>query len=163
MNQSIVNAYRKLRTVHTAMGANGRPHLYRVPAEHALREAHIRAEWREWEGRGLVRMRVEPDYIAHYDDLAGDSFNFKVNPDIPAFRLERMEEEFKERISRDGVWGIISEWFNGTEWQHADSCWGFVGDDWQDSGYDVDAMAQAISAAKAHYDEPAQRLDSVTR
>jgi len=23
-------------------------------------------------------------------------------------------------------------------WDHMDSCWGFVGDDWKDSGYDID-------------------------
>lgn len=93
-----------------------------------------------------VRLRIEPDEIVSLDDLAGDTFDPKANPDIPKARMDREREAFIETVNRDGVWGVIAEYWNGEKWVHADSCWGFVGDDWQDSGYDVDAMEAALEA-----------------
>ena len=52
----------------------------------------------------------------------------------------------QERASRDGVFGIIGEWFDGEKWQEADAVWGFIGDDWRDSGHDVDIMQTTLEA-----------------
>jgi hypothetical protein len=46
------------------------------------------------------------------------------------------------------VWGIIGEYFDGEKWQHADSCFGFVGEDWKYSGYDTDIMQVTLNAIK---------------
>jgi hypothetical protein len=77
-----------------------------------------------------------------------EAFNPKANPDIHPDRLERERKAEVERVERDGVWGVVGEFFDGEEWQHADSCFGFIGDDWKDSGYDVDIMASTLRQAK---------------
>ena len=51
-------------------------------------------------------------------------------------------------MNRQGVWGIVGEYFDGEVWQHADSCFGFVGDDWKNSGYDTDIMQATLDAAR---------------
>ena len=72
----------------------------------------------------------------------------EVNPEIPESRLERERKEFLDKVNRDGVWGIIGEFFDGETWQHADSCFGFVGDDWKGRGYDVDIMRETLDSAR---------------
>ena len=123
-------------------------------AHWAIRHARVRLAWeeREWDefsapAIGQVRLRVEPDEDCYLDNLFGDTYNPEVNSDIPRSRLERKREAEIERINRDGVWGIIGEYFDGESWVHADSCWGFVGDDWKGSGYDVDIMASTLAEA----------------
>lgn len=113
---------------------------------YAVRKAQVNAHWDRKESAGLVRMTIEPDELCSYDDLAGDMFNPKANPDINPSLIAKQEKEFKDRIDRDGVWGIVTEYFDGEAWQQADSCWGFVGDDWKDSGYDIDAKEAALDA-----------------
>lgn len=50
-----------------------------------------------------------------------------------------------QRIERNGVSGIVAQVRTALgEWVDVDSCWGFVGDDWKDSGYDLDAMTAAL-------------------
>ena len=73
-----------------------------------------------------------------------------MNDDIPASRLERERQVEIERVNRDGVWGVIGEYWNGREWVHVDSCWGFIGDDWRESGYDADIMRSTLDAANAY-------------
>jgi len=97
--------------------------------------------------RGNVRLRVVPDEMCSLEDLEGDCFNPKANPDIPASKLQRDREEFIAKLNQEGVWGIIGEYFDGEVWQHADSCFGFVGDDWKNSGYDTDIMRATLDAA----------------
>ena len=132
-----------------------------VQARWALRNAKIRIEWDKKNGqvvsefeqsrdakRGDVRLRIVVDDCVDLDNLFGDTFNPQANPDIPESRLERERQAEIERVNRDGVWGVIGEYFDGEDWQHADSCFGFIGDDWKDSGYDTDAMASALEQAK---------------
>ena len=103
-------------------------------------------DWQQAENDGLVRLRIEPDELCDYDNLAGDSFNPEVNTDIQPHVLAREEREFIDKINRDGVWGIIiGEFWNGEEWIHADSVWGFVGDDWKDSGYDLNVKDATLA------------------
>ena len=128
-------------------------------ARWALSNARTRLEWDKHEvaeyscgkpidsKRGDVRLRVVPDELCSLDDLEGDCFNPKANPDIPTSRLERDRQEFIEKVNAEGVWGIIGEYFDGEAWQHADSCFEFVGDDWKHSGYDTDIMRETLDAA----------------
>jgi hypothetical protein len=126
----------------------------------ALSNARTRMEWEKHEvpeysngepidpKRGNVRLRVVPDETFSLVDLEGDCFNPKTNPDISPAKLERDRQEFITKVNREGVWGIIGEFFDGEAWQHADSCFGFVGDDWNYSGYDTDVMRAALIAAR---------------
>ena len=116
-------------------------------AREAMRAARIDDQWEDLENEGLVRLRGEPDEIARFDDLAGDTFNRKANPDIQESRMVREEAAFRERIARDGVWGLIGEYFDGEAWRHADSCWGFVGDDY--AGYDHEIKVETMCALNA--------------
>jgi len=130
-------------------------------ASWALSNALTRLEWDKHEvaeyssgepidpKRGNVRLRVVLDETCSLDDLEGDCFNPKANPDIPASRLQRDREQFIAKVNQEGVWGIIGEYFDGETWQHADSCFGFVGDDWKNSGYDTDIMRATLDKAKA--------------
>lgn len=76
-------------------------------------------------------------------------FNPKANPDVHPARLERDLQQFRDKVNRDGVWCVIGEYFDGEEWQHADSCFGFVGDDWKHFGYDTHIMRATLNAAKS--------------
>ena len=52
-----------------------------------------------------------------------------------------------QRIDRDGVYGVVAEYRDpDLGWTEADSCWGFVGDDWQEHCADVDFMDSAMRA-----------------
>jgi hypothetical protein len=95
-----------------------------------------------------VRLRIVADDCCDLENLLGDTYNPKVNTDIPESRLERERQQEIDRINRDGVWGVIGEYFDGEQWEHVDSCFGFVGQDWKDSGYDVDIMASTMDAAR---------------
>jgi hypothetical protein len=82
---------------------------------------------------------VEPD----------DDYDFSHLDDRECNTEEQANEE-RARISRLGTWGVIVEVRNPLSgedgpWEHIDSCWGFVGDDWQDSGYDTDFYNNAIN------------------
>lgn len=106
----------------------------------------------EFESRDDVRLQIIPDELCSMDDLKGDMFSPTVNTDIPRSRLEREEEEFEQRVKDDGVYGIVGEYKCPCcdIWVQADSCWGFVGDDWKESGYDADIMAATMDASKKH-------------
>src|SRR5260370_14302082 len=129
-------------------------------AKWALSNASTRLEWDKHEvaeyssgepidpKRGHVRLRVVPDETCSFEDLEGDCFNPKANPNIPASRLQRDREEFIAKVNREGVWRIVSEYCDGEVWQHEDSCFGFVGEDWRHSGYDTDIMRATLDAAK---------------
>ena len=123
-------------------------------ARAAIRHARIIREFGDLEHDGKVRLRVESDDSASMDDLKGDMFSRRNHPGIPESRMAREEKEFEDRVSHLGVYGIIGEYLNpATErWEHADSVFGFVGDDWRDSGYDADIMRATIDAYKEAID-----------
>jgi hypothetical protein len=147
-NKELLRLYKRER----ALGFN---------ASVSLLNARTRMEWDKREvakyssgepidpKRGNVRLRIVPDECSSFDDLCGDVFNTKANPTVHPSRLEREQEEFRDRVNRDGVWGVIGEYFDGEQWQHADSCFGFVGDDWKHSGYDTDIMRATLDAASS--------------
>lgn len=85
--------------------------------------------------RGLVRLTLSPDEDIDLTWLDQDHYS------------KQYRDEQIERVNRDGSWGIIGEFKTREgEWEHADSCWGFIGDDWCDSGYDSDIKTATIKA-----------------
>lgn len=92
---------------------------------------------------GPVALLVIPDDGCDLSDLEGDMFNPKACPGIPRKRLEAEQKAFRERVEREGVWGVQA-WFRNAagEWEQGDSCWAFVGDDWKEGQSDF--MGDAI-------------------
>lgn len=124
--------------------------MFPTTAQSALQQARyriqaegIKAKFQAMEEH-TVRITSHPDDDSYYEDLEGDMFNPDVNTDINPSILEREQNEFRARVERDGVWSYSSEYWNGEEWEHADSISGFVGDDFNDSGYDTDLMQAAL-------------------
>ncbi len=143
MNISLIKStYKKLR----AQGYH---------AKQALNAAKTRAEWFTLDcgthdtpelDKYCVRLRIVADECADIDDLKGDCYNPDVNIDISEKKLRAQEIEFEAHVNEDGVWGVIGEFWNGREWIETDSCFGFVGDDWQESGYDDDIKSATLAA-----------------
>ena len=52
----------------------------------------------------------------------------------------------RARAMTDGVYFVVTQYWDGEVWQDADSCGGFIGEDWNDSGYDTDMMESALDA-----------------
>lgn len=89
-----------------------------------------------------VRIVCRREHI-DWDDLLGEGYNPETNPSIPESILEQQEQEFTDTVNRDGVWWYSSEFWDGEEWQVADSISGVVGSLFE-SGYDVDLMQFAM-------------------
>lgn len=172
MNPELIAAYRKARAPYFPASYPGRSHF--TGARSALHQARMtlecratRAAWDaaggetvpayeardDWEeGDSRVRIVEHPDECACMDDLKGESFSPDVNHDINPNILAREEREFEERVQRDGVFGYVAQWWDGDDWQDADSIWGFVSDDFTGSGYDDDLMRGALDALAEHLD-----------
>lgn len=97
---------------------------------------------------GRVVIVVIPDNTACFDDLTGDTYKPECHPDIPKSRIEKERKAEMERMERDGVWGIKAMIRNPVAggWEAVDAVWGFIGDDYRSSGYEIDLMDAAISA-----------------
>jgi hypothetical protein len=108
----------------------------------------------EYDEPGTVRLRIAWD-DSGYDDSYLDTWT-----DIRDCERERIRAELWSRIERDGVVGVVGEYWNGDEWIDADSCWGFIGDDWRDSGYDTDILASAIDAYHENLNNRARALEA---
>ena len=108
----------------------------------ALEAARINVLFSDAEEKGDVSFEVLPD-PEPYDDSYIDTWD-----DVPEHMREAARNETRRRIENDGVWGIRSnaKLSCGSLHDVAD-CWGFVGDDWQDSGYDVDLKREALREA----------------
>ena len=102
--------------------------------------------------RDDVRLLIEPDQSYSMKDLKGDMFDPKINKDVKPEILAKQEKDFEERVSQQGVWGIVGQYKCPCcgEWKSTDSVWGFVGDDWEESGYDEDIMNNTMEEADAH-------------
>jgi len=94
------------------------------------------------------------DYLASLDDLLDSCVKLDVVPDEEMFDDsyleddEKAKKELQERIEEDGVWGVKTFYFSYAdgEWEEVDAVWGFVGEDWRDSGYDTDLKIAALKA-----------------
>lgn len=94
---------------------------------------------------GPLRLRLEPEHEC-YDDSYIDTWT-----DVSEEEREGYRADLWERIERDGVWILLGEFWDGREWIVAASCGGFIGDDWDRSGYDSDIMYETIRQWKAHF------------
>lgn len=153
LDNAVIKLYKQMRVPHVGRYINsGKIYHYQVPASYAYKSAMYQEKvnrlWNQYD-ETLVKLDVVADYDMDLDDLLGDLFDPKVNPDINPHVLERQRKEEIERIERDGVWGIVSKVKCPTcgEWNQADSVWGFIGDDWKESGYDLDVKAAALREA----------------
>lgn len=85
-----------------------------------------------------VRLVVSDDpegYDASYiDDCA----------DVRECERVKIKDDIKKRIDFSGVVIVCAEWWNGAEWEHSDSYGGFIGNEWQGSGYDINLMQTAM-------------------
>lgn len=106
---------------------------------------------------GEYRIVEREDFDLRMDDLKGDTFNRKVNPEIPEERMAEEERHFEELVEREGVFGYVLErWCPQIDagWEHVDSCWGFVGQysptDETFTHYIVNEMKGAIASYQGH-------------
>lgn len=67
---------------------------------------------------------------------------------------EQARKDMVEILNRDGVWRTVSEWFDGEEWQQADSCGMHAGYenplDPFENCYVIDEMQSALDALEKH-------------
>lgn len=81
---------------------------------------------------------------------AGPLVDLLVEVDVDEYQIGDLEDEneVRARVSREGTFGIIARYRPSEDdsWRAVDSCWGFIGDDWKDSGYDTDLMLAALEA-----------------
>lgn len=156
---NLTQAYRTERAPHVGAGR-----VYVQPASHALREARIRLAWdaangyvceefdapetpdHGFRGQGLVRLMVRVD----------DDPSSALDGDFS----ERDLKELRERANRDGVCGVEAQFWTGAEWESVDSTWGFIGNDWERSGYDTDLMRAALDALAEHNAEQAAEIEA---
>ena len=131
--------YRRLRALgHVALSA--------------MRDARTAVAWEKAERTGLVRLDVVPDEEM-YDDSYIDTWDDKSQ----AWR-DRERKKLWALIEREGVYGLRSQLRVDGRWQDVDTCWGFIGDDWKDSGYDGDMKLAALDALDALRAEEAAEL-----
>lgn len=158
MENAILREYRRRRAIalHWALQARSRHEKNMRRASEPLSSARTVAAFN---ANPNVRLRTADDPHSTVEDLAGDMFNPKYDGLTPSQR-ERERKAFVERVRDEGATCLIGEYFDGDDWQHADSCWGFIGDDWKDSGYDVDIMRATLSAYDAHAESVARDTES---
>ena len=110
------------------------------PASDALRAARTKDAFDDLENEGIVKLEAEIDPEGH-DPSYVDTWT-----DRPQAWRDRTKKEISERASSEGTWGIVA-YARASEdavWEEVYSCWDFVGTDWKDSGYDVDARLAAV-------------------
>lgn len=80
------------------------------------------------------------------EDLKGDIFNPKYNPEIDKDKLKEQESDFERKVSKLGVFGYILEKKCVTcgHFEHVDSCWGFIGNHDIENHYIVDEFKSRI-------------------
>ena len=153
LNQTALKIYKKIREPRYSFYAGtGKVYQHQTDAQtaynQALRQDKINRLWDRYED-DRVRLLIEPDEHISIEDLEGDTFNPLANPDINPRKLAQQRKEFIEKVNQEGVCGIISQvkCTCCNTWITADSVWGFVGDNWKDSGYDLDCMQSALEKA----------------
>ena len=99
-----------------------------LPLRDVLRDARVNIAFLDAERSGRVEFHTRPDDCPDLSFLEQDCFS-----DVRAEQYSRANDE--------GTWGIFVT-VDGTE---VDAVYGFIGEDWQDSGYDVDLKRTALS------------------
>lgn len=91
----------------------------------------------------------ELDSLVRLAAVADDSFDID---NVAPMADDAEREATYSRVNSEGFWGCVSQFRLSTEddWIDADSVWGFVGDDFIDSGYDADLLESAIAEREAY-------------
>ena len=112
-------------------------------AVQALRDAKIKVAFKAAEAEGLVRLDSEPDDLNPFDTV-----DFS---DLSERERKAAEKSLQNDIQRWGVWVLVGYWrtLRDAKWESADSCGGFLGNDLDDNGYDVDIMLTTLDALHA--------------
>jgi len=86
------------------------------------------------------------DEYADMEDLKGESFDPKVNPDIDPKVLKEQEVAFEQEVFEKGVFGYVLEKKCQAcgNWEHKDSCWGFIGIHANENHYIVEEFMETI-------------------
>ena len=109
-----------------------------ISGQQAWRAAKVAVRFNELEAASLVRLRT------HGDEDPSTCLDFD--------GTDAQRKAVAKRIDNEGCYGIIAEarcpGCGG--WRQVDAVWGFVGDDWRDSGYDHDLMGAAVRSVDEH-------------
>lgn len=131
---------KEIKRIYARLRANPVAMLVGRQAEMCLRDARAIAEFETLASAGLVRITSE-DECENYFDVYGREDN------------ERDQKRMEETIRRMGCVRVVSEWFDGSEWQMADSIGMCVYDRPEspfENCYVVELMREAITAAENH-------------
>lgn len=146
MTKELLEMYHKCRAKKPFM-------LVGSDAKCSLESARAIIRFRELEDEGLVRLRAEPEE-ERYD--YGDMLTHSTRNGHPV-PYEKAKEEMDEILERDGVWYTVAEWWDGEEWQQADSCGMHAGYsdplDPFENCYIIGHMESAIKAVENHQAE----------
>lgn len=121
----------------------------------AFRAAKTCLTFRRLESAGLVRLRAEMEqecYFSVYGEPEGytDGYGKRVS-------AKQEREDICQKLDRDGLWCVVSEWFDGDEWQVADSvgmCMGYRDPlSPLENCYAPDLMASAVEKAEGLFSE----------
>lgn len=155
MNAELKSLYLQCRAAKPFM-------LVGSDAKCSLEAARTILAFRHAEADGLVRLRKEEEQES-YLDVYGDSVLDGMERNGHPLSREDARKDLAETLERDGVWVSISEWFDGDEWQMADSCGMHTG--YRDplcpfqNCYIVDEMQAALDALNEHNAEICKTQD----
>lgn len=89
----------------------------------------MRTVWSSVNKKFRVVELVDSD--TEFFELCGDSFDQLSNPDKCPLVLKKEEDEFRQVVLEEGVYGYELQRWNpepGAGWEHIDGCWGFIGE-----------------------------------
>jgi len=105
----------------------------------------INSAFEELQQMGLLRFRIVPDET-FYDDSYVDTWEISESDKIKA------KKEIRERIEEEGVWGIAvdKKCSECGQWDEVDSVYGFIGNEYEGSGYDIDVKISGLKSVAQH-------------
>ena len=122
-------------------------------AADSLKAARTILEFKRAEADGLVRMRAEPEQESYFD-VYGDEELRHAERNGHSIPHDQARKELCELLDRYGVWWTVAEWFDGEEWQQAESCGMHAGYkdplDPFENCYVVQEMQSALDALADH-------------
>ena len=111
----------------------------------------INAVFGRLEEQGYVRMHSYlDDEGMSFADLTGDCYDPDVNSNINASLLKKQENQERERVNSEGVWVHETLWrldkdrLRDSDFESTTSIGGFIGDDFDESGYSEDLKNEAL-------------------
>jgi len=114
--------------------------------ENVQREVEEMSLFYYFEGQELVRVEEEPDDGMSMEDLFGDTFDDCHADTIPGGQraLNAQKANAYDRVDQEGVWVVQSDYEQDGDWHTADCIGGFVGDDFDGSGYEPQVCLAAV-------------------